>query len=178
MPIVARSWKVALVATMGALIPASVTLGQSPTGEPKRLRFEAPTCVDVVLGPGGVLRGQVQSATAAPRGAVELVLVQVDREMARTTTDEQGHFQLDGVRGGAYSVASAGSCVEVRLWAEGTAPPAAQDALLLVAGRDVTLGQGAGGTFWRTVTNPWVSAGLIGAAIAVPIALNNNDSGS
>jgi len=163
---------------MGVLIPATMTLGQTPTGEPKRLRFEAPTCVDVVLGPGGVLRGQVQSATAAPCSEVELVLLQVDQEVARTTTDGHGLFQLEGVRGGAYSLASAGSSVEVRLWAEGTAPPTAQDALLVVAGRDVTLGQGAGGTFWRTVTNPWVSAGLIGAAIAVPIALNNNDSGS
>jgi len=87
--------------------------------------------------------------------------------MARTTTDERGLFVIEGVRGGSYNILVAG-----------TAPPTAREALLVVTPDPVALGQNAGGTFWRTVTNPWVSAGLIGAAVAVPIALNNNASGS
>jgi len=177
MPSMTRAWICALVAAI-SVVGAKATWGQAPAGEPQRLRYEAPTCVDVVLGQGGVFCGQVQSGTAAPGEEVELALIQVDREMARTTSDEQGRFRFEGIRSGAYTVAARGTLIEVRLWADGTAPPAARKALLVVAHDDVTLGQNAGGTFWRTVTNPWVSAGLIGAAVAVPIALNNNDTGS
>lgn len=188
-----RVWTYALVIVCGSLVASNLAYGQSPQGPRNSLQAVA-TCVDVVLAPGGVLRGQVQSGQAAPCGAMELVLMQVGKESARTTTDQNGMFQLSGVRGGAYAVTAGGATMDVRLWAEGTAPPAARDSLMVIArgevpqgqgsdglqgqGSDVTRGQGPGGTFWRTVTNPWVSAGLIGAAIAVPIALNNNDSGS
>ena len=57
-----------------------------------------------------------------------------------------------------------------------TAPPAAQSAALLVSGSDVVRGQNGGLVYW--LTNPWVLAGLIAAAIAIPIALNNHGSSS
>ncbi|MCE9552172.1 MAG: hypothetical protein K8T91_02205 [Planctomycetes bacterium] len=190
---VCRVWTKALVVVSGILVASNLAYGQLPQGQQNNLPGVA-TCVDVVLAPGGVLRGQVQSGQAAPCGAMELVLMQVGKESARTTTDRNGMFELNGVRGGAYAVSAGGATMDVRLWSEGTAPPSARDSLMVIArgdvsrgqgsdglqgqGSDVTRGQGPGGTFWRTVTNPWVSAGLIGAAIAVPIALNNNDSGS
>ena len=193
MQIASRAWTNALVVASGILVAGNLSYGQTPQGQRSNLAGVA-TCVDVVLAPGGVLRGQVQTGQAAPCGAMELVLIQVGKESARTTTDRHGEFQLSGVRGGAYAVSAGGATMDVRLWAEGIAPPSARDALLVITrddvlsgqspaaspgqGLDVTRGQDPGGTFWRTVTNPWVSAGLIGAAIAVPIALNNNDSGS
>lgn len=180
-----RLWTSALVIVSGILVASNLAYGQTSQGQRNNLPGAA-TCVDIVLAPGGVLRGQVQTGQAAPCSAMELVLMQVGKESARTTTDRHGVFELDGVRGGAYSVTAGGATMDVRLWTEGTAPPSARDVLLVIARGDVTRGQGAdvargqgpGDTFWRTVTNPWVSAGLIGAAITVPIALNNNDSGS
>lgn len=170
-------WKRALLVIGGVLVATNFAYGQNFAGQWNSVP-EAATCVDVVLAPGGVLRGQVQNSQAAPCQAIELLLTQVGREPVRTITNEQGMFELNGVRGGAYAVVAGGTSMDVRLWMEGTSPPTARNALLVVARGDVARGQGAGGTFWRTVTNPWVSAGLIGAAIAVPIALNNNDSGS
>ena len=32
------------------------------------------------------------------------------------------------------------------------------------------------GRFWRVITNPWVTAGLVTAAVAVPIAITNDSN--
>jgi len=175
---VCRVCKHVLMLIGGVFVAANLAHGQAPASAQAERASIPTTCVDIVLAPGGVLSGQVRDDQTAPCGDRELVLMQVGQETARTITDAQGMFQISGIRGGAYVVSAGAMNVDVRLWTEGTAPPSASNALLLTVPNDVVRGQGAGSTFWRTVTNPWVSAGLIGAAIAVPIALNNNDSGS
>jgi predicted DCC family thiol-disulfide oxidoreductase YuxK len=107
-----------------------------------------------------------------------VALLQGGREVASAMTDTSGTFQISGLRGGNYTLASAGSTTNIRIWSEGSAPPSARPAVVLVEPGVVVRGNNGGGAFWRTVTNPWVSATAIAAAIAVPIALNNNDSGS
>ena len=69
----------------------------------------------------------------------------------------------------------------IRVWAAGTAPPNSIAQLKLTtapASPQVVRGQHCGPGFWGVLTNPWVSAGLITAAIAIPIAVSNDDSGS
>jgi hypothetical protein len=87
----------------------------------------------------------------------------------------------------------AGVVRHCRLWAPGSAPPHAQQAVVLVGNETVVRGQspscgrcghcrhccGAGrgaGPLGRLVRNPWVIAGLIGAAVAIPIATDNDDA--
>ena len=171
-------WMLALLVSGSALLATNFAEGATPFSEGSQPRGEAEKCPDVTLAPGNVLWGQVQTSQAAPLGNADLVVTQAGREVARTATDAQGNFQISGIRGGTYTLATAGSATTIRVWTANAAPPSAQHGVLLVERGDVVRGQGAGGTFWRTVTNPWVSAGVITAAIAVPIALNNNDSGS
>ncbi len=67
-----------------------------------------------------------------------------------------------------------------RLWAPRTAPPVAQQGVVLVVGDDVIRGQygNSSGPFasmeqWVT-DHPLMTAAALGAAIAIPIALNDD----
>ncbi len=62
-----------------------------------------------------------------------------------------------------------------RLWAPRTAPPAAQQRVLLVSDSKVVLGQNCGGNALGWLANPWVLGGLVAAAIAIPLAVANSD---
>lgn len=59
-----------------------------------------------------------------------------------------------------------------RLWAANTAPAAARDSALLVVGDEQVLGQG-GMKYW--LANPWVVAGIVAVAVAVPVAIHNRN---
>jgi hypothetical protein len=102
-----------------------------------------------------------------------------------TYTDEQGHFRMEGLVGSTYQVQAAGQIQIVRAWAEGTAPPQALDALLLVYDNPVVLGQNCGSPVCgsgvcgvpRPLANPFILGGLVVAAIAIPVAIHNSDDG-
>jgi hypothetical protein len=150
----------------------------------------APSAPDVALEAGGLMVGQVVDAQGAPRAGAPVVIQQKGVEVARTVADGQGRFAFSGVRGGVYHLVTSNGQAMYRCWAEGTAPPVAQQGALLVAG-DVVRGQcgscgtdpcacgGGGGLFgggW--LSNPWVLAAIVATAIAVPIAVSDNDDGS
>ena len=132
-----------------------------------------PVVTDVQLRDGGVLVGQLVDAQGAPVRAMPVSLRQNDREVASTLTDESGYYTVSNLQGGIYQVASPNGSAAYRLWSPGTAPPAAQQGALLVVGDEVVRGQFG---MWGFLTNPWVVAGLIAAAIAVPIAVSNSGS--
>ncbi len=76
-------------------------------------------------------------------------------EIAKTTTDPQGRFQISQLRGGIHQLLAAGVQKNVRLWTAHSAPPVAQGSLLLVANRDDVVrgnfhGLGAGHC-WQTL---------------------------
>ena len=128
---------------------------------------------DVQLRDGGVLVGQLVDAQGTPVQGMPVSLRQNDRELAATLTDESGYYTISGLKGGIYHVASSNGSAAYRLWSPGTAPPAAQQGALMVVGDEVVRGQFG---MWGFLTNPWVVAGLIATAIAVPIAISNNGS--
>ena len=151
--------------------------------------------VDIALNTGGLLVGQVVNTEGQALVATQVVLKSGGKEVARCQTDKEGAFQVAGLKGGAVQIASAGTEGNCRLWAPGTAPPAAQQGLLVVAEGEVVRGQHAGGRvpgrrYGRGVQghgggllalmidHPLVTAGAVGAAIAVPLAVSNDDSPS
>ena len=160
-----RSIRSALVAlaAVGMLTPHTVLA--APVG--------APEIADVQLRDGGVLVGQFVDAQGAPVQGMPVSLRQNDREVANTLTDASGYYTVSNLQGGIYQVASPNGSAAYRLWSPGTAPPAAQQGALLVVGDEVVRGQYG---MWGFLTNPWVVAGLIAAAIAIPIAVSNNGS--
>jgi hypothetical protein len=133
---------------------------------------------DVALRDGGTLVGAVYSAEGLPQSA-RLVSVQSNgKEVVRATTDEHGRFVAPGLKGGVYQLVTTEGMSTYRAWSEGTAPPAAQPAALVVTG-DVARGFGHhGGGLGGWLSNPWVLAAIVATAIAVPIALNDDDSSS
>ncbi len=138
---------------------------------------------DVALRTGGVLVGQVVNAQGVPQADQAVSIRQGEQEVVRTTTDSNGVFAAQGLRGGQYSVATAEGQEAYRLWAPNTAPPAAQEAALVVTGSDIVRGQygppggqGFGGATLNWIkTHPYITAGIVAAAIAIPIALADDD---
>ena len=148
---------------------------------------------DVALHKGGVLVGQMLDAQGAAVVAVPVSVKTAGKEIAKVRTDQQGKFQVRGLRGGVHVVAAGGQQGVYRLWAPRTAPPAARQGLMLVPSTDIVRGQcgcgtsvgcgtpvcgkgcgfaGIGGWMDR---HPVVTVGAIATAIAVPLALDDDD---
>jgi hypothetical protein len=140
---------------------------------------------DVALDASGALSGQAVTMQGAP-AANAAVLLDDGRQQWQATTDGQGQFRFDGVRPGGYRLQSGGQVQFCRAWKAGTAPPAANRALMVVRGEQTVLGQYCGspvgcgspvcsrwGGCKELISNPLVIGGVIAAAIAIPIAVHN-----
>jgi len=165
------------LALIGSLVPERRVLAQAP--QRPMQADSAPVAVspvtdvtDVALTEGGGFSGQVVDGQGRPQAGTSVLVCQQHQVVGTTTTDQQGQFSLGGLHGGVYQVVAGQGMKNVRLWAPGTAPPAARQSALVVAGGEVVRGQG-GLRYW--LTNPWVLALAITAAIAVPIALSNRE---
>jgi hypothetical protein len=146
----------------------------------------APAVVDVALGEGGVLHGQVVNLQGAGIAGTPVTVKAQDHTVAATTTTANGTFGVKGLRGGVYQVATVQGQGVYRLWTAGTAPPAAQNTAVVysqnvpsstVDGNVVVYAQGGGG-LKMLLANPIVIAGIIATAIAVPVALANSHHSS
>jgi hypothetical protein len=132
---------------------------------------------DVALQAGGVLRGQIVDEQAMPQAQTRVAIVKQNEAVAVAETDQEGRFSVAGLKAGTYELVTAESGAAYRFWSPQAAPPAAQDAVLLVEDSTVTLGQkGKGGSRFGWLTNPWLLAGLVAAAIAIPLALADDDA--
>jgi hypothetical protein len=158
----------AAVATLGMVLPQTVFAGQ-----PVR------PSNDVALGPGGLLTGQVVDELGVAQPGMPVVVQQGQQQVVRTATNENGQFYAQGLRGGQHQIVTPGGPVAYRFWAANTAPPAAQQTALVVANSDVVRGQwgrGPGGAWLGWVrAHPYITAGIIGAAIAIPLAVADDD---
>ena len=155
----------AAVACLGMMVPPGALASQpSSLGN------------DVALRPGGLLVGQVVDAQGAVQASKVVSVQYGDREVARTTTDQNGVFAAQGLRGGQYQIVTDQGMSVCRLWAPDTAPPAAHQAAIVVTGQDVVRGQWGGGGWLNWVrSHPYITAGIIAAAIAVPLAIAADD---
>lgn len=134
---------------------------------------------DIALRDGGVLVGQVTTPHGKALAAAPVSIQQNGREVIRVATNAKGEFTVAHLKGGVYQIAAPGYQGSYRLWAPRTAPPAASTGLMAVAGDQAVLGNHGAGPF-ATVTS-WVSqhpimtAGIVAAAVAIPLALDDDD---
>jgi hypothetical protein len=136
-----------------------------------------PEILDVSLMEGGVLVGQAIGGEGQELAGSEIVLMQNGATLATTKADASGRFAFSGLRGGVYELASDQRSSVDRVWTQGTAPPTAQPGAVLVVGVVVARGQyGHRPLGW--LSNPWILAGVVATAIAVPLALSNDDNPS
>lgn len=149
---------------------------------------QARFAADVALAEGGVLSGQVVDAQGAVVVGAPVSIVAGGREVARATTNRNGVFTAPGLKGGVYEVAAAGHHGVYRAWAPRTAPPSANRAILAVAAQDTVRAQyappaippaGQPSPFGKAMNwisdHPIITAGIVATAIAVPLALSDDD---
>ena len=143
---------------------------QAAGGAPGPAHLRVATSIqDVALQSGNSLRGQISDVQGAPRVAVPVSVIKDGVRVAAVRTDRAGQFAVHGLSAGIYQVHAADSMALYRAWAPGTAPPAAQHGVLVVDGQQVVRGGGVAG-------NPWCLALIVAAAVAIPIALDSNDT--
>lgn len=157
----------AAIACVGLLAPPS--FAEVPTD----------SVADVALRDGGLFVGKVVNAQGAPIAATKVSIQQGGQEIVSTVSDQSGVFAAQGLRGGLYQVVADGGVVTYRLWAPQTAPPAANSSALIVTGDAVLSGQfappGQGGIMSWISEHPLLVAGGLAAAIAIPIAVADDD---
>ncbi len=159
------SFRVALVITLalGFVFPRNLVMAAGVG--------EAATIRDVALQQDGLLVGQVLSKDGTPVAGVPVTIARENRVLGTATTNEQGIFAFRGLKGGVYQLASANGVAAYRVWQSQTAPPGASPAAIVVAGEDAVRGQLPPGRVGMFLSRPLVIAGVIGAAIAVPVAI-------
>jgi len=168
-----------LLACLGLLVPSPVVAAvTAPVKAAPQPQGPAPKAFDVQLQKGGMLVGQVVDAQGAPQVKMPVSLTQGGKTVAPTTTNRGGFFAVRGVTAGTYCVAADKTQGVYRLWSTGTAPPSAQPGTLLVVGQGPSRGQGGacgpGGPIGYWLSNPWIIAGLVAAAVAIPVAIHNH----
>lgn len=161
------------LAVLGFCLPQPLLAAQVAQGK---------AVIDLELhkGPqGDTFMGQVQDQQGTVQANVPVALYGGGQKLAQTKTDRNGYFAFGNLRGGVYQVATADGVGAYRAWTPGTAPPSAQQGALLIAGDDLVRGNwhhnGGRLKFW--LSHPCVIAGIIAAAVAIPVAIHNADDG-
>jgi len=162
--------------------PAIAALaGGAPLAEaPGSGRGHTPVVTDVALHEGGVLVGQLFNTEGQSLAGIPVAVQYQGREIATTVADANGRFAVGGLRGGTVTLIAGDTSRAFRVWAPGTAPPAAGSVAMAVVGTRVVRGQccppcGGCRPIGGLLRNPWVIATLVGAAVAIPIALADDD---
>lgn len=166
----------------GSIAAAIACVGMiSPTSVMAAAPAAAATNSDVALRTGGLLVGQVIDQQGVAKANTPVSVQFAGKEVVSTTTDANGVFAAKGLRGGQYQLVTPQGDSACRLWAADTAPPSARPAALVVSNNEVVRGQvpGAAWVGWMKA-HPYITAGTVVTAIAVPLALasSDNDHGS
>ena len=173
--------------TLGVLcLPACFAEAELPAaGESQSLSKDTMPAqfVDVSLADRGLLTGRVLDTARQPKPQVDVTVYSAGQAVATTQTDARGVFAVAGLRGGVHHVAIPEACVTCRLWAPGTAPPAAERFVEIIEDQSVVRGQWGPPTVTNNflkkskvmATNPFVVGGVVAAAVAIPVALHNAD---
>lgn len=106
-------------------------------GKPTQL----PLLTDIALQQGGTLVGRLTDSKGMLLQQEKITIRQDQQMIAETTTDKNGQFRVNGLRGGIYEVASARGAGSFRAWAANTAPPTARQFAVLIENDDVVRGQ-------------------------------------
>lgn len=160
-------------------------VAQAPAVQASSAPTGVPTIIDVELRPDGLLIGQLVSSGGKPTPNTQVKLVTSDGVEASTKTNVDGGFAFKRVKG-VVTIKSERASTVLRSWKPGLAPPNSAVAVLLVEGQDMARGQhyvGMGANTFvdrskRLLANPLFVAGVIGTAVAIPVAIANDDSAS
>jgi hypothetical protein len=170
---------------MAALASIGLCMPILPASAKETAPLKAPLVRDVELGFGGLLVGRLLDANGRPLQDAEVSILTGDKQLAATRTDAEGVFAVSNLRGGVHQITTADSVQLCRLWAPGTAPPQAAKSIDVISDSATIRGQYGpppGNRLLRKAkvwaTNPFVVGGVVAAAVAIPVALSDNDGPS
>jgi len=152
--------------SLGLLLPASVVQAAEATSQVAPI----PAAMDIALGQGGTLQGQVVSPEGAPVSDAIVLVWHQNANVATAKTNANGEFAVSGLRDGAHFVEVGGQVVNARLWKQGTAPPASKSNVMFVSDAKVARAQG-------NVTRPWLVYGVLGGIVAGGLISQNHGDG-
>lgn len=162
------------VAMTGALAP-QIGLAAAPAAEAPVAAVQATVVSDVSLQDGGMLVGQIIDAQGKPQANTDVRVLHDGQAVASIKTNDNGQFAVRGLRGGVHEVQTAQTSETYRLWAPRTAPPAANQGVLLINDGQVLRGQVLDGPYAPAIRGA-IAGGLL--ATGVGYALDYNPTGS
>jgi hypothetical protein len=123
----------------------------------------------------GLLVGGLVDANGKGVEDAPVVIGQNGKAVAELRTDKEGRFAAKGLTPGVYQVVSHGKVTTHRVWQDGSAPAAAQRGVIHSVDPQIARGASHGGLL-GVLANPLVLALIIAAAIAIPLALDDDDN--
>jgi len=165
-----RWYTTAIVLALTSTIPPQLLAAPPRTMQPSQASEEV-SIDDIALDTQGKFHGQVVRENGAIASDVMIHVLKNGREVTTASTNEEGQFEISGLKGGVYQLVTGESGVMYRVWAPRTAPPAAKQVALLVDDHGVIRAQDR--PVLNFLTNPWVLGVGVAAAIAVPLALDD-----
>ena len=172
-------------AILGMALPTTA-IGADPSGNRARTEIQ-----DVALRPDGTLWGQLVNADGSPSAGTPIQFHRDGQMVAEAATDIDGRFVTRNLAGGVYAVQTPASVQQYRVWTHQAAPPSAARNLT-VASDEIVRGQGGvcppgvcppggghgfGPKGHGMLSKPWLFGLGVAAAIAIPLAVDNNDRG-
>lgn len=126
---------------------------------------------------GDLLIGGLVDASGRGVEDAPIVIGQDGKPVAQLRTDAEGRFAAKGLKPGVYQVVSHGKASTHRVWEEGRAPAQAKRGVIHSVDPQVARGASHGGLL-GILANPLFLALIIAAAIAIPLALDDDDDAS
>lgn len=166
--------RILLSIVTAGLLMESVALADGPPNMPGAA---TPPVQDVVLLEGNVLLGQLVDAHGRPGAAMDVSVLQNSRVIVTNRTTADGRFAVSGLRSGVYQIATPTSVSTVRLWTREVAPPVADSEAVILCGETIVARRVRRTSWLGILGNPWVMAGITAGAVAIPLAIDDDDNG-
>lgn len=190
---------VTIPATARAEAPSQIVVSsQSQTlPQTKKSQLVRPRTADCKLASDGSLTGQLVGADGKPIRDAKLVLAAKNKVVATAKSAQDGTFQFAKAPTGALGIFFGNESRLVRVWPATKSPPSAKQKVLVVSGNvaraqccdagcadgcdGTSCGGGGcyqghfGGIFQRILHNPWLVGAGTAAAIAIPLATDDDD---
>jgi hypothetical protein len=124
---------------------------------------------DIALYENGRMQGKVVNRAGVAVAFVPIILQRSGVLVAQMETDRDGTFRIENLRGGVYALQAGNAKRLYRVWAPGTAPPAANPSALVIVNEEIIRGQLARDRFPYGTVQPSIEAWAWGAAIAAGV---------
>lgn len=125
------------------------------------------------------LRGAIVDPAGKPVVGATVVVGQAGKVVAEATTNADGEFEIGSLHSGVYQIASHAKSQNVRLWHKtDAAPVGTKNGVVHVMPENIARGNGkfnGNGPLLNALSNPYLIAGGIAAAIAIGVAVSQDD---